>query len=231
MARPKGKKDSKPQKKRGPRLRKQFCPRRHDTLVTGRDLQGRCLACGIETGRLWKLAHPNAMKEWHDTHKEEEKETRRKWYLEHREEEIAQSVKWAKEHPKENVLHVVKWAKENPEKRKKIVNRWAKNNRQKCRDSGKRYRTNNPGKVRLRNLRSKTNRNLRIPNFGQETILEFYNNCPVGMVVDHILPLCGRKISGLHVIWNLQYLTSVENSIKNNKFDGTLENNSWRKGD
>jgi len=31
------------------------------------------------------------------------------------------------------------------------------------------------------------------------------------------------------VIWNMQYLTPEENNFKSNKFDGTLENNSWRK--
>jgi 5-methylcytosine-specific restriction endonuclease McrA len=47
------------------------------------------------------------------------------------------------------------------------------------------------------------------------------------MVVDHIIPLCGKKISGLHVIWNMQYLTPKQNSKKGNKWDGTLKNRGW----
>jgi 5-methylcytosine-specific restriction endonuclease McrA len=67
-------------------------------------------------------------------------------------------------------------------------------------------------------LRHQTARNLRIPQFGQDGIKEFYEKCPKGMVVDHIIPLQGKLISGLHVIWNLQYLTPHDNLKKGNRF-------------
>jgi len=49
-------------------------------------------------------------------------------------------------------------------------------------------------------------------------IKQFYKNRPDGYQVDHIVPLNGKKVSGLHTRENLQYLTIEQNKIKNNKF-------------
>jgi hypothetical protein len=51
-----------------------------------------------------------------------------------------------------------------------------------------------------------------------QAIRDFYFNCHAGHHVDHIVPLNGKIVSGLHVIENLQYLTIEENLKKSNKY-------------
>ena len=64
-------------------------------------------------------------------------------------------------------------------------------------------------------------RKFRLPKWADvEAIRQFYMNRPQGCEVDHIIPLSGKTVSGLHVLENLQYLTIAENRSKNNKFIG-----------
>ena len=57
-----------------------------------------------------------------------------------------------------------------------------------------------------------------VPWTNMQEISKFYSRCPEGHHVDHIVPMQGEIVSGLHVLDNLQYLSALENIKKHNKF-------------
>ena len=71
----------------------------------------------------------------------------------------------------------------------------------------------------FRNALREAGKKKRTPRWAnRESIQDFYRRCPKGHTVDHIIPLNGKTVSGLHVRENLQYLSSSENSAKHASF-------------
>jgi hypothetical protein len=59
----------------------------------------------------------------------------------------------------------------------------------------------------------------QMPKWADElAIRRFYWRRPIGFHVDHIIPLRGRHVSGLHVVENLQYLPASENLKKGARY-------------
>ena len=90
---------------------------------------------------------------------------------------------------------------------------------QRCRE----WYERNKGYKLIANRLQEIERLNRVPLWAEiDEINKFYLNCPPGYEVDHIIPLQGELVSGLHVLGNLQYLTVSENRSKSNKFDPSL---------
>ena len=98
---------------------------------------------------------------------------------------------------------------------------WYEQNKDMLREYRRNYIKQNPGFNRAASARHRALVLQRTVSWADlEEIKRVYKDCPDGMVVDHIIPLRGKTVSGLHVAPNLQYLTFGENSLKSNKFEG-----------
>jgi hypothetical protein len=89
-----------------------------------------------------------------------------------------------------------------------------------CKNCDSAFRKENPGFVRAYCAKRRASVKERTVAFDQEGIAEFYTNRPDGYHVDHIIPLQGKNVCGLHVLSNLQYLPIEENLTKGNKHNG-----------
>lgn len=94
------------------------------------------------------------------------------------------------------------------------------NNREQEIASVRRYQKENPKRKNAVDARRRAAKLCRTPPWADlEAIKQFYIECPEDMTVDHIIPLQGKRVSGLHVFENLQYLTPSKNCSKSNHFD------------
>lgn len=94
------------------------------------------------------------------------------------------------------------------------------NNRNTARKSSRDNYSNHRDEYIARAVRYKTHRKFATPSWANlDKIKEIYDNCPTGYQVDHIIPLQGRLVSGLHIETNLQYLTCEDNNRKSNKYE------------
>ena len=73
---------------------------------------------------------------------------------------------------------------------------------------------------KLMSARQRAERLQRMPSWADhDKIAEIYKTCPKGYHVDHVIPLKGENVSGLHIHTNLQHLPAEENLQKGNRHE------------
>lgn len=99
---------------------------------------------------------------------------------------------------------------------------WAEKNKEYRKEYKKNYNHGPEKRKSKENLFRKKHVKQATPKWvSKNDLKQVYYNCPEGYQVDHVIPLRGKEVSGLHVPWNLQYLTPEDNNKKNNKLEVT----------
>jgi len=151
-------------------------------------------------------------KQWHKDNEEHQREIKRQ-YQENNEEYLRGARMWYYEENKDHIRETSRQRREANKEHISIVKRqWEERNKDHVRRQ----------KLHYTSIR-KADRIKATPSWADlDAIKEIYYNRPEGYVVDHIIPLQGKNVCGLHVEDNLQYLTHEENMSKSNKFDETV---------
>lgn len=164
---------------------------------------GQCAQCTAEQSQIRRIEHPEkAHAAW------------RKWLENNRE------------------LHgtrVRRWQAANPEKVKEAAKAWVAANSEKVAAKSKRYRQTHPDQATAMAAASVAKRSKRVPKWltadDKWLLREAYSLAKLrtemfGFVweVDHILPLRGETVSGLHVPTNVQVIPKALNRRKRNVY-------------
>ena len=151
------------------------------------------------------------------------------------------SADWKQNNPEKHAAQHRAWAKANPERVKSLKSSEQKRNRASANARNQRYAEThrdqlrvkkaawsaaNPGKVTAKAAKYRAAQLQRTPPWADLSLIAdiyllaaiYREHAGLEVDVDHIVPLQGKQVSGLHVPSNLQLLSSLANKAKSNAF-------------
>jgi len=123
----------------------------------------------------------------------------------------ATATAWYRANPGRKSAHNAAWAKAHPEQAKAASAVWAKTHPDKAIASNAIHRAKEAAPKWL----TEAHYDEMLAFYTQAKQLELFDGVP--RHVDHIVPLQGDNVCGLHVPWNLQILTADQNISKGNR--------------
>jgi hypothetical protein len=134
---------------------------------------------------------------------------------------------WYEDNKETHLANTAKWASNNQDKRKAIGDRYRESNLESCRKRCREWQKQNPDKIAAIVAKRRASKLNATPSWltqeHYDQIKHLYAHAKECEMltgdkyhVDHIVPLQGKNVSGLHVPWNLQVLPADINIKKSN---------------
>lgn len=171
-----------------------------------------------ETNKRWKIENKDyyaaQQKDYRSTRLDLISEYNKQWYLENRDRKLHLGRLWYLNNKEYKDAQNRHWRKDNPEKVRQLARIYRMVNADKSRWFTAAYRA--------RKLQATP---LWLSEESIQEVLDFYTAARmfqtytgIDYQVDHIVPLQGETVCGLHVPWNLQLLPSFDNQSKGNRY-------------
>lgn len=196
-------------------------------------LHNQCRVCAGEANRRSYAKHKETLtakqRAKYAADPEKHRNANRQWRAANLEKARASSNKWRAANPEFHRALTAAWVAKNKDRVREKAKIWTENNRASTYARTCRWRERNPEKALSFNAARRAALLLRVPGWltreDFRTMEAFYEEAVrksaetgIPHQVDHIFPLQGELISGLHVPANLQVLTAEENLRKSNKW-------------
>ena len=145
---------------------------------------------------------------------ENAKRLRKEWYERNKELTKERARAWALANPDKRKQAVDKWRNENLERHNEVNREWNKNNKPKRAA----YQSKRRAALLQRTPKWLTEDDLWIIEEAYDLAALRTSMLGFPWHVDHIIPLQGKLVSGLHVPSNIQVIPGSENVKKHNKY-------------
>jgi 5-methylcytosine-specific restriction endonuclease McrA len=142
----------------------------------------------------------------------------------------ANSLAWYHANKERILAYKKEYYQKTKEKRLATSSEYRKNNRQKVSEINKEWRLKNTAAINAKNRTRRASKNHRTPAWLTDIDYErIQNEYKLAYIlskitgekweVDHVIPLHGETVSGLHVPSNLKAIPAIANRAKHNRYE------------